>query len=195
MTAPGSMRSDASRNHETILTAAIAVLAQSPTASMREIADASAIGRTTLYRHFPDRDALVAAIYGRVLDEADAVTARFLDEANAGADADPVEVVAALAAELTGFGDRYRFLERHGSESKAVAGASQTEGGDRLLRYLGLAQRHGDVRDDLDVEWLFEAMIAIITRASSSRGFATPAARADAVLRTMRSLLAPTAGD
>ena len=54
---------------------------------MREIADASGTGRTTLYRHFPDREALVAAIYERVLNEADEMTAAHLD---GGRDADPV---------------------------------------------------------------------------------------------------------
>src|ERR1700744_1398077 len=112
MSATRHMRSDASRNHETILTAAIAVLADSPNASMQEIAEASGTGRTTLYRHFPDRQALVAAIMERVLQEADAVSGEHLGAAERE-DRDPVPVLAALAAELTRLGDRYRFLEQH----------------------------------------------------------------------------------
>jgi AcrR family transcriptional regulator len=181
-----SMRSDASRNHEAILTAAIAVLAESPAASMREIADASGTGRTTLYRHFPDRDALVAAIYARVVAEAEVTTTRFLDEAG---DADPVAVLAELSAELTGFGDRYRFLERHAPAARKPGAESETDSGNRLLGYIRAGQRAG-IRDDLGADWLFEAVIAIITRASTAR-FRTPDARADAVRRTVRSLLAP----
>ena len=94
------MRSDANRNHEAILIGAIAVLADSPQASMREIADASGTGRTTLYRHFPDRQALVAAIYERVLNEADEMTA-----AHSGRGAlrpTPSQVLGDLAVALAG---------------------------------------------------------------------------------------------
>ena len=67
------MRRDATRNHETIVTAAIGILAASPEASMQEIAEASGAGRSTLYRHFPDRAALVDAIHARVVAEADGI--------------------------------------------------------------------------------------------------------------------------
>jgi AcrR family transcriptional regulator len=85
------MRSDASRNHEAILTSAITVLADSPQASMQDIAEASGTGRITLYRHFPDRNALLAAIYDRVLAEADDITAKVL---SADEDSDPCRSVA-----------------------------------------------------------------------------------------------------
>ena len=69
-TTSAHQRRDAERNHEAIVTAAIAVLADAPEATMAEIAAASGIGRSTLYRHFPDRAALVDAISLRVRAEA-----------------------------------------------------------------------------------------------------------------------------
>jgi AcrR family transcriptional regulator len=186
------MRQDARRNHEVILSSAIAVLADSPQASMREIADASGIGRTTLYRHFPDREALVLAIDDHVQDEAEAIAAHHLTE-NAGAD--PVEVVAGLCAELAGLGDRYRFLE-HNLPAKAAATESgrSRESEELLRRYLAAGQRAGTIRDDLDVGWLIQSLIAVVTQAAGHR-FGDADARTRMVRATVTSLLAPPPRD
>jgi AcrR family transcriptional regulator len=185
------MRSDASRNHETILTSAIAVLARSSQASMRDIADASGTGRTTLYRHFPDRDTLIAAIYERVLAEADEITARMLSVDD---DADPVEVVADLAVELAGLGDRYRFLEQHLPRRPSQETERVLELGTPLIDYIAAAQRSGRIRGDLDTSWLFEAVVALITQAATHpRSDLAP--RRTMLHLTVRSILArpPTA--
>jgi AcrR family transcriptional regulator len=181
------MRSDASRNHEAILSSAIAVLADSPQASMRDIADASGTGRTTLYRHFPDRDALIAAIYDRVLAEADDITAQAL---RARSDPDPVATLADLCAELAGLGDRYRFLEQHLSAASAKDPGEAHRRGGPLLDYLRAGQRQGRIRHDLDAVWLFDVLVALITHAAGQ----TRADRAsrDTMLRsTVRSIVAP----
>ncbi|MBT2209571.1 TetR/AcrR family transcriptional regulator [Actinomadura sp. NEAU-AAG7] len=62
------MRADARRNRELIVEAALDRFAGSgPAASMEEIARAAGLGVGTLYRHFPDRRALVEEIAGRSL--------------------------------------------------------------------------------------------------------------------------------
>jgi AcrR family transcriptional regulator len=160
-----TMRSDATRNHEAILTSAIAVFAGSPQASMRDVADASGTGRTTLYRHFPDRQALIDAIYARVLAEADEITARNLDDAGR---ADPVHVVADLCVELAGLGDRYRFLEQHVPGRSTREAEQALQRGSPLLGYLEAEQRRGRIRADLDSGWLFEVLIALITQATTN---------------------------
>jgi serine phosphatase RsbU (regulator of sigma subunit) len=59
--ASSNRREDARRNRERIVKAAARVLAQSPSASLEDVATAAGVSRTTIYRHFPDRDSLIAA--------------------------------------------------------------------------------------------------------------------------------------
>ena len=68
------MRADARRNRAAVMEAGARLLADRPMASMQEIADASGVGRTTVYRHFPAREDLVAALVSQVADETAAVT-------------------------------------------------------------------------------------------------------------------------
>jgi len=57
-------RVDAERNRERLLATAKASFAKNGTgASLEEIARNTGVGIGTLYRHFPNRDALVAAVY------------------------------------------------------------------------------------------------------------------------------------
>jgi AcrR family transcriptional regulator len=57
-------RADAERNRLRLLEAAkSAFAAKSPDVSLEEIAQSAGVGIGTLYRHFPNRDALIAAVY------------------------------------------------------------------------------------------------------------------------------------
>lgn len=164
-------RSDAVRNRAAILSSAISVLADAPAASMREIAVASGTGRTTLYRHFPDRDALIAAITDRIFAEARILTARALSEAG---DHSPVEVMSDLSVELAGLGDRYRFLAQLPHDARLADRDAATRRRAPLLRYLRTAQSSGRVRSDLDADWLLDALTALVTQAVASSQSGTP---------------------
>ncbi|GGR42202.1 AcrR family transcriptional regulator [Nocardioides luteus] len=66
MTTPTSrsLRADAARNRQQLLDVATRVLAEAEgEPSMRAIAREAGVGIGTLYRHFPTREALVAAVY------------------------------------------------------------------------------------------------------------------------------------
>jgi AcrR family transcriptional regulator len=67
MTAPErSLRADARRNRETVLDAASELFAlRGDAVQMDEIAERAGLGVGTLYRHFADKQALLAAIIGR----------------------------------------------------------------------------------------------------------------------------------
>lgn len=81
MTAPErSLRADARRNREAVLDAASELFAQrGDNVQMEEIAARAGLGVGTLYRHFADKQALLAAIIGRRF-QAMTTVARSADE-------------------------------------------------------------------------------------------------------------------
>src|SRR3954469_6815097 len=99
------MRADARRNRHAVLEAGARLLAERPSASMQEIADASGVGRTTVYRHFPAREDLVGALVTQVAEEAVNVTRAALDGGGSTADA-----LSRLAADVVALGRRWSFL-------------------------------------------------------------------------------------
>jgi AcrR family transcriptional regulator len=56
-------RSDARRNRDAIVAAALEALTESPDASLNAIARRAGVGNATLYRHFQTREELVLAVY------------------------------------------------------------------------------------------------------------------------------------
>jgi AcrR family transcriptional regulator len=63
------VRADAQRNIETLLQTALAVFATSGVdAPVREIAEKAGVGIGTLYRHFPQRADLIAAVFRHEID-------------------------------------------------------------------------------------------------------------------------------
>jgi AcrR family transcriptional regulator len=73
-------RADAQRNRERLLETAKAAFAEvGPDVSLDEIARRAGVGIGTLYRHFPNRDGIVEAVYRREVQQlADAAT-RLMD--------------------------------------------------------------------------------------------------------------------
>ncbi len=72
MTTPATRkpRSDGQRNREQIVTRTAALFHQRGTeVPMEEIAEHAGVGTGTLYRHFPDRAALTAAVAGHLYDQ------------------------------------------------------------------------------------------------------------------------------
>lgn len=68
---PRPMRADARRNYEKVLAAAREAFAEGGTAtSLEEIARRAGVGIGTLYRHFPNRQELLEAVY---VDEVEAL--------------------------------------------------------------------------------------------------------------------------
>lgn len=63
------LRSDAQRNKDEILAAAVRALTKDANASLEGIAKAASVGIGTLYRHFPTREALVEAAWRNEVKE------------------------------------------------------------------------------------------------------------------------------
>src|SRR5688572_6228597 len=63
------VRADAQRNIDALLEAALAVFATSGVdAPVREIAEKAGVGVGTVYRHFPQRSDLIAAVFRHEID-------------------------------------------------------------------------------------------------------------------------------
>jgi AcrR family transcriptional regulator len=76
-----AMRADAELNRGRILAAAVAALAESSDATLNSIARRAGVGQGTMYRHFPNREALLLAVYRQdvqaVIDAAPALLAQY----------------------------------------------------------------------------------------------------------------------
>jgi AcrR family transcriptional regulator len=152
-------RADARRNYDKVLAAAREAFAEGgESTSLEEIARRAGVGIGTLYRHFPNRQALLEALYvGEV--EAMAGSASQLDGA------DPWEALSAwlerfiaylatkraLAAELMNYLDQ-------DAELFQVCRASLFESGEPLLRR---AQDAGVVRRDITIGGLIQMVVGI----------------------------------
>ncbi len=79
MNAP-ARRTDAVRNRTRIVEAARAALAESHLVRLNEIAKRAGVGQGTLYRNFPNREALLAEVYRRDVEELVAAASALLVE-------------------------------------------------------------------------------------------------------------------
>jgi AcrR family transcriptional regulator len=154
------VRADAQRNIDTLLQTAMAVFATSGVdAPVREIAEKSGVGVGTVYRHFPQRADLIAAVLRREID--------------ACADAAPV-----LAAEHTPGEALARWMQRYRAFIGAKRGlAKALHSGDpafdnlpgyfdqrlrpALRTLLEAAAAAGEVRADVDADELLGAVASL----------------------------------
>lgn len=151
LAAPGR-RADAVRNEAAIIEAAMRVLADRPGASMTEIAEASDLGRATLYRHFRTRADLLHAIQQHALEAAgQAIAACRLDSHPA-----PAALSRAVQA-LIGVGDRYRVLGREATPDPQMLEQQQSVARP-LLKTVRRGQRAGELRHDLPAPWVLASM-------------------------------------
>jgi TetR/AcrR family transcriptional regulator, mexCD-oprJ operon repressor len=178
-------RQDARRTIARVVEAATHLLADSPEATMQEIADAAGLGRATVYRHFATRDDLLAAITQVAFEEMRALLDTCaLDEG---------DVVEALRRALEAFfevGDRYRFLaERPEERVRAIdKDAAVREIFEPVAALLDRAKREGVIRPDVPTEWVRGALGALIHTAFELVA-AGDLARADAPSLVMSTVL------
>jgi AcrR family transcriptional regulator len=155
-----SVRADARRNIDTVLQAAMAVFATSGVdAPVREIAERAGVGLGTLYRHFPQRSDLIAAVFRREID--------------ACADAAPI-----LARTHEPFDALARWMQRYTAFIAAKRGlAKALHSGDpafdnlpfyfdqrlrpALRTLLDTAIAAGEVRSDVDADELLGAVASL----------------------------------
>jgi AcrR family transcriptional regulator len=150
------------RTPAAILETAAHLLADRPEASMGELAAAAGVGRATLYRYFPTREALLAALASEAHQE---LVARITD---AGLDRAPVpEALQRLLRVLLTVGDRYVVLFR---ERVKPHGQTEREEFERLVLapIQALFQRGidgGTFRNDLGADALTRLFSGLVLAA------------------------------
>jgi AcrR family transcriptional regulator len=165
VTEPTALRADARRNREAIVQAARRAFAtRGLQVSLDEIARSAGVGSGTLYRHFPTRDDLVAAVFeDRVREHVGSVEEALEQDDPAQAFADYVHRICRAQAEDHGLAAI--FAVGQGGEEIAALRNRAYEGFRALI---DAAKASGGLREDLtaeDVAVLLIANAGIIERA------------------------------
>lgn len=131
-----------------ILQAATVVFAQRGRhASMADVAEASGVSRSTLYRYFANREALFVALYETALSETIERIRR------AGLEGVSIEEgIARLARALVSVGNRYLVLI--GEEALVGQSTLEQETEAPMAALFKRGQAEGLLRADLPVQWL-----------------------------------------
>jgi AcrR family transcriptional regulator len=155
-------RSDARRNREAVIDAALAVLPSDPSASMATIAETSGLGRTTVYRHFPARNDLILALFERVVAEARQVTSDIIGRGESAS-----ETLRKLGPAIISIAERFRFLAGMRDLGQEVISESTTDPNQPVRHFVEAAQRQGEIDPELPVQWILTAMNGLGLSAST----------------------------
>ena len=158
------VRADAQRNIDVLLQAALAVFAPSGVdAPVREIAEKAGVGIGTVYRHFPQRADLVAAVFRHEID-ACADAAPIL-----AAERDPGEALAKWIERYTAFVATKRGLAAALHSGNPAFDSLPAYFQARLLpalqSLLDSAVAAGEVRADVDADDLLNAVANLCSQA------------------------------
>ena len=151
-------RADSLRNREQLLaTAKSAFTELGVEVALEEIARRAGVGIGTLYRHFPTRGALLAAVYRREVEQLSAAADRLL------AEKPPVEALELWFEELIAYmttkrvvGPALRADSGEGAQVFATGGPSLRQSFARLIR---AAAEAGEIRADLGEEDLQRLLV------------------------------------
>ncbi len=161
-----TLRTDAARNREAIVEAARAVFAeQGLDAPLDEIAKRAGTGNATLYRRFPTRSDLVAAVFAeRMAAHVRAVETALDDDDPWNGFASYVRAVAAMQAEDRGIADLVTMDLSSAPEIEQLRAHAY----DGVVQLIGRAQDAGVLRADFtdqDVVLLLMANAGLVERA------------------------------
>jgi TetR/AcrR family transcriptional repressor of mexCD-oprJ operon len=150
------LNSRTGRTTTAILDAAARVFAErGSSAHMADVAAAAGVGRATLYRHFPDREALFDALASHAIADS---AARLAD---AGLERAPVaEAIERIVRAVTSIGDRYAVLASEHVESDPAEVERLLAAPVRAVLTRGIES--GFLRQDLPPDVLFELFRGVL---------------------------------
>jgi len=154
---PRKPRADSLRNRELLLTAAKAAFADlGADAPLEEIARRAGVGIGTLYRHFPTREALVAAVYAREIAQLAASADALLAQGPAGEALEAwLNLLIDYMATKRVVAPALRADPGEGSKLYASSGATILPSLERLTE---AARAAGDIRSDIGFEDILRMM-------------------------------------
>ena len=161
-------RADARRNYEKVLAAAREAFAEGgESTALEEIARRAGVGIGTLYRHFPNRQALLEALYVNEVEE----VCRSAEKLDGG---DPWEELNGWFERLMGYFATKRALANellnyldHDAPLFRTCRESLYEAGEPLLKR---AQEAGAVRSDVEFPQVMQMVFAIAKIPTSDPG-------------------------
>jgi AcrR family transcriptional regulator len=162
------LRADAQRNYDNIVRVATEAFAEKGTgASLDDIACRAGVGPGTLYRHFPTRDALLAAALHGALDELGETARRLMAEPDAGKALD--EWIVELARHLRTYGGLPDSIATALQDPESLLGTRCQPMRTGTKQLLARAQEAGAVRADVQASDL-NALIGSLAWAAERRG-------------------------
>ncbi len=178
------LRQDAQRTVARVVEVATRVLADSPEATMQEIADAAGLGRATVYRHFATREDLMAAITLAAFSELGVTLEQSrLDEG------DVVDALHRALEAILAVGDRYRFLaERPHAVDSPEKRAAVQERFAPVVALIARGREEGVIDPGVTVEWA-GAVLGGVLRAALELVARGELDRAEAPALMVRTLL------
>jgi AcrR family transcriptional regulator len=156
---PRPKRADARRNYEKVLAAAREAFAEGgESTALEAIARRAGVGIGTLYRHFPNRQALLEALYVDEVEEVCRSAAELQD-------ADPWEALSGWFERFIGYiatkqalaGELLNYVDRDAAVFRTSRAALFSAGEPLLVR----AQEAGVVRPDVDIAEVIQMVIGI----------------------------------
>jgi AcrR family transcriptional regulator len=153
-------RTDARRNRDAILAAALVALTESPDASLNAIAKRAGVANATLYRNFPTREELVLATYHREVGKlVEAAEVLLGEQAPIDALRSWVERLADYAVTKHGLADALRKATSPGNDLSSTTTYDAIVGAlDRLLEVNISA---GTLRPGLDADDVILALAGL----------------------------------
>jgi AcrR family transcriptional regulator len=167
------LRADAERNRTALLAAAREVFgADGLEASLDEIARRAGVGNATLYRRFPTRRDLIAAVFaGRMSDYVDLAESALLDPDPWQAFVDYLTRLCELQAHDRGLSELLVTTNFDGDERICQLRAAAQRGADELIRR---AREVGALRPDFtrtDVSLLMMANSGVVRRSTDPQAW------------------------
>jgi AcrR family transcriptional regulator len=162
------VRADARRNIDTLLKSAKSVFATSGVdAPIREIAERAGVGVGTIYRHFPQRSDLIAAVFSREIDAcADAAAVLVTEHEPGEALARWMQRYAALVATKRGLATA---LHSGDPAFENLPAYFETRLVPALQSLLEAAVMAGQVRSDVEPDELLNAVARLCMGAHSEK--------------------------